>query len=797
MFTFEETAVKTRNCSLFVFLLGVVVFATTVAARDLVLVDNGRPRAVIVVSADANAALRETADDLADIIERMSGARLPIESVLRGRAIQLGPADSAFAPLEYHVSRSGDRIIVRGGSEQGIINGAYAFAEYLGARFYLPGPLGKYLPESPTIAVGNIEFGDAPDYRSVSGFGGHPNREQSRLWLRRNRMEGFPGQYHGHNWRSIIHPSERDAHPEWFALQSDGTRSDQLCTTNPDVLDSAVAVISRYFDARPDAPMYSLSPNDNDDFCQCERCRALDVEIGVNPVGANGSYTDRLVYFFNQIAVRLEDDYPEKQLAFYAYINHTAPPEVVTPHRMLLPVACHTPWDYCQNHAIDDPNCRRNARFAATMQGWDSLVDETYVYDYYGSFAWFGPMGIVHAIRRDLPLLHAHGVTGFNSETHANWWSQGLNWYVASKLFWDIDADVDQIVADWHAHLYGPAASQMMAFWRMYEDAAQNTPYDRDAERGWVMSMDRAFFARTDSLLNAAEATIATSDLSSTAQAEIRERIRKLRFADRVAQAQAPFEIFKANNGDIYPVLAAKVDPLDVLAEYDADSLLHDVMDGSLGRGSLMGAKAALKNIRDVWDATNLSEERRDQILGMLADGADTDAARALGFVTNWKVAGFFYAPTAQGLRHPFPPEHELDLDASYATSAGDITWRDYTVENAFGVINFRDLYPDQSVNYAVAYAYAEVEYHGRKARGTIRLGSNDGVAVWHNGDLVLVSDVSRPCNPDQDRIMVPLTRGTNRFLVKVFNTQNNFKMTMRVLDDAERPIMQDTGLAE
>ena len=88
---------KTRNCSLFVFLLGVVVFATTVAARDLVLVDNGRPRAVIVLSPDANTALRETAADLADIVERMGGGRLPIGFEQRGRTVMLGPADPALA----------------------------------------------------------------------------------------------------------------------------------------------------------------------------------------------------------------------------------------------------------------------------------------------------------------------------------------------------------------------------------------------------------------------------------------------------------------------------------------------------------------------------------------------------------------------------------------------------------------------------------------------------------------------------------------------------------------------------
>ena len=78
-------------------------------------------------------------------------------------------------------------------------------------------------------------------------------------------------------------------------------------------------------------------------FCQCANCRALDAELGVDPFVPDGSITDHLVYFFNQVAIEVEKTHPDKRLAFYAYINHSAPPRVVKPHHILLPVLVHTP----------------------------------------------------------------------------------------------------------------------------------------------------------------------------------------------------------------------------------------------------------------------------------------------------------------------------------------------------------------------------------------------------------------------------------------------------------------------
>src|SRR5690606_10509666 len=69
----------------------------------------------------------------------------------------------------------------------------------------------------------------------------------------------------------------------------------------------------------------------------------------------------------------------------------------------------------------------------------------------------------------------------------------------------------------------------------------------------------------------------------------------------------------------------------------------------------------------------------------------------------------------------------------------------------------------------AVVYAYAEVDsIHARDT--VLKVGSDDGVAIWLNGQRVHLNDVARGHNAGDDEVKVHLKEGTNRLLVKVHN---------------------------
>lgn len=73
----------------------------------------------------------------------------------------------------------------------------------------------------------------------------------------------------------------------------------------------------------------------------------------------------------------------------------------------------------------------------------------------------------------------------------------------------------------------------------------------------------------------------------------------------------------------------------------------------------------------------------------------------------------------------------------------------------------------EQRVAYARCYIYSPIQ---QKAR--LELGSDDGVKVWLNGNLIYSLNVARPLTPNSDKTDITLNQGWNSLMVKI--TQNN-----------------------
>jgi hypothetical protein len=83
--------------------------------------------------------------------------------------------------------------------------------------------------------------------------------------------------------------------------------------------------ISEYLDNYPETQAYSLCPDDNHDFCECENCKALD--SGKIDRGGEPSVSDRYQVFLNQVLEGLAEKHPDVLVTHYAYnVNHTDPP---------------------------------------------------------------------------------------------------------------------------------------------------------------------------------------------------------------------------------------------------------------------------------------------------------------------------------------------------------------------------------------------------------------------------------------------------------------------------------------
>jgi hypothetical protein len=148
-------------------------------------------------------------------------------------------------------------------------------------------------------------------------------------------------------------------------------------------------------------------------------------------------------------------------------------------------------------------------------------------------------------------------------------------------------------------------------------------------------------------------------------------------------------------------------------------------------------------------------------------------------FITDWLIVGPFDNDEDKGYDAIYPPEENLDFATEYDVKSGTAKWKK-VLAHRNGVLNLdKCFYPN---DWVVAYAYTEII--SPKAFDTeILVGSDDGVKVWLNGELVHHNHVHRPCTPDEDRAKITLKKGNNTLLLKVDDGITDWGLAARIVD--------------
>jgi hypothetical protein len=525
-------------------LFGLAAFPVAPArAADFALTRRGVPTGAIVTAAAPSADEKLAASELQAYLRKISGASLPVVTAAGRSAlvpsVRIGIVGkepvkdwTGDAPPRdgFALETRGNVLYVVGGDARGALYGVYELLEgSFGVRWFMPTDLGEDVPSQASLSLPLLKQRGAPAFPHVSGliWAGGPG---AAAWELRMRARVGPSVSFGHNWSNILPATaaNRAANPELFAeVNGERGTSSQLCSAHPEVVRLSVEAARRYFDRSPAAPLFSISPNDGYGFCEDSRCRAVDALYGVN----DGSISDRLVHYANEVLAELEKTHPDRQLGILAYVTHTAPPQRARPHPGYATLVTHTPWEFCHVHAIDDPACPSNRRYAAYLRGWAQLTRHAGVYDYYGHFFAFTPWPIIHSIRKDVPFFKQLGIERFTSETQQNWANQGLNFYVAARLAWNPELDVDRLLADYHARFYGKAAEPMRCYWERWEEAMLATAAAGDGGYEWLRMFTPELVEDCGRLLTEAE-RLAAGDAD--------------KYARRVAFARSGFRFTEA-----------------------------------------------------------------------------------------------------------------------------------------------------------------------------------------------------------------------------------------------------------
>jgi len=511
--------------------------ACTAALADITLVRDGKAQAVIIVPEGLSKHVQRPASqltsagmgvplaavELADYLQKVSGVRPVIatetqngvEAVSR---VYIGHckanADLAVQPEEFVVRTMGDDLHIRGGDVapggqicQGTLYGVYDFIEReLGVRWLFPGEHGEVVPRRSTITIPDLDRREQPRIEkrkvrnqavtredtfapvlkqwgvAVDAWKAAQGPEATGAWFRRMRLGARIEIEGGHAYAGWWEKYGKE-HPEWFALQPDGTRTQQpvrerLCKSNPALWDEIARVRIAEFKADPSKRMASLAPNDGgaNKWCMCAACRALDPADAPKllndsslidpatklPFAEYPALTDRVFTFFNEIAKRVRREMPDRDLVAYAYSVYRTPPVKLGPLEPNLIIG----------YVGLDP---------ADIKAWSRIAPRLYL----------RPNDLGPAIDLGMPRSNAaqlaqavkfaveHKAIGFDFDNcHGNWSAHGLDYYVLCKALWNPALDVRATIADYCRAAYGPAAELMRRYHERLEKISDQVRTD-------------------------------------------------------------------------------------------------------------------------------------------------------------------------------------------------------------------------------------------------------------------------------------------------------------------------------
>ncbi len=463
----------------------------TARAEDLVLADGGQSAYRIVVADAASPSTRHGAEELQVFLQQISGAKLPIvsdreplgaaEVILGDNAHlrQLGvQIDFQELGHEGYVLRVvGKHLVIAGGALRGNMYGVYGLLEdHLGCRWFAPDV--SRIPQTQRLVLGSIDQKQVPvlEYREPFTFDCFDGD-----WCARNRVNSSTGrleEQHGgkimfgsgffcHTFAGLVPPDKYfKEHPEYFSLVG-GKRQDgyaQLCCTNEDVIRLCTEGILQGMRAHPEAFVFSVSQNDVDKHCECDRCQALAKQ--------EDSQIAPVLALVNRVAEAAEKEFPDKAVETLAYQWTRRPPKNLRPRPNVIIRLCSI--ECCFAHPLDKCDSPANRAFCQDLEGWAKISDRLWIWDYVTDFSHYLLPFPNQRVRDDNIRLfvrnHVRGI--FEQDTYNSPHSElaPLGGYLTAKYLWNPNYDEETALSEFLAAYYGPAAKPVRSYLDLIHD---------------------------------------------------------------------------------------------------------------------------------------------------------------------------------------------------------------------------------------------------------------------------------------------------------------------------------------
>lgn len=525
--------------------------ATAWAADPFTLVAGGRAKARIVTGDAPCETVRFAAKELQVFVAKMSGAELPIAARAAPGvpAIRLGPAAREVLSPEglNGIRRDGYVIAVAEGDlcivgiddagphtdieallakgethsmpawdfNRGTLYGVYRLLESLGMRWFMPGEFGERAPRSKTLTFSG-EIRENPHFisRTVGYWSmriGHNFRKdikkltimpgereaigftpaENRMW--ELRMRGATFQIPLNHNPPATRWVERfgQAHPEYFAMLPDGSRSNgnrhdegHLCYTEPGVVRESVADVRAFAAGQPSeargisrihpitkrpmhvhnkgwpdhvayADYFSLLPHDGFRPCGCPHCTAL-----ISSSGIEGQQHSRLVWDY---VARCATQVPDTKVTCLAYGSYARP----YPGMQKLPR--NVVVGFCAfSHPASLYYKDRFKQYASGIRRWAELTHEKQAFwqHYLASNRNEESVGMPEhtpeMYARVVRLMAQYGDHVFCEMSADSIMFELFNRYLLMKLFYDPTLDQQEVFRDYIRTFFGPDAGSLV-----------------------------------------------------------------------------------------------------------------------------------------------------------------------------------------------------------------------------------------------------------------------------------------------------------------------------------------------
>ncbi|MBQ3497816.1 MAG: DUF4838 domain-containing protein [Clostridia bacterium] len=468
-------------------LVGIIMIVSSISFSSFAS-ESGFDVSQAVIVAGESVTDKYAASRLEYYLEQITGRDIAVVSDSQPEAeleIVVGTTERETVNLDgfedggYVITSDEEKIIICGAGNKGTINGVYAFLEdYCGCHWYESGvivtpenasltvPYGiddEYHPffeytETDTTSSRDIEFSLA------NGLTGGVYRS---FTAEQGGQVGYIGSFAHTLVTHYCKPETYfEAHPEYYAYHKGERVPQQLCLTNPDVIDVVVGEVlenlSRQHDPSATIQIVSLTQHDNQKYCECDKCKALD--------DANGSHAGTMITFVNTVAERVKasGNYDNVVFDTFAYQYTRKAPTAVVPREDVIVRLCSI--ECCFGHTLDDPKCDENKEFMYDLEQWGKICNRVYIWDYVNNYretvCIFPNFGVM---QRNVQIFYENNVKGiyeegnyYISECDAEFGE--MRTYLLSKLMQDPYCDYSAEMNGYLKAVYGPGWQNIREF---------------------------------------------------------------------------------------------------------------------------------------------------------------------------------------------------------------------------------------------------------------------------------------------------------------------------------------------